>query len=289
MHRLPINEKKSCNTYDVEKKAISFIGCKWDFGSGKITPSPDKLATAIRHCSIFVRANTVAVIEWQRVIRKLVWIATLNRPLLSCMQRVFGSANNEQNQVIKIKDTWKKELRTLFPLLPMAAVSLNAVVSQIVLAFDASLEAGAVTKTVLEPAMAHQLWNQAQTVRCATKLPDNLELPMVKLISRTTRWKKLMAHRWTHSEHINGLEVAAAVLALAAAIRAGVRNQKLVMITDWLVVLGALQKGRSSSPTLLVRCRRFAALALAHNIRVTMVYVRSENNPADVHTRTQER
>ena len=98
-----------------------------------------------------------------------------------------------------------------------------------------------------------------------------------------------MAHRWNHSEHINGLEAAAAVLALETAVRAGVRNKKLVMLTDSLVVLGAFQKGRSSSPTLLVRFRRFAALLLAHNIRVTMVYVRSENNPADVYTRTEER
>ena len=45
LNRLPINERKSSRHGVIEKSAITFIGCHWDFASMSITPSPDKLAS----------------------------------------------------------------------------------------------------------------------------------------------------------------------------------------------------------------------------------------------------
>ena len=131
----------------------------------------------------------------------------------------------------------------------MASVTLDTNISSTVIAFDASLEAGAVTKTVLQADLASSLWNQAQAARCTNTLSQNHELPIVKLIANTCTWEKTLCHRWLQKEHINNLEAAAAILALEAAIRGGARNQRVIMLTDSLVVLGALQKGRYSSPS----------------------------------------
>ena len=286
LNGFPINENKSCRLEHVEKESITFIGCLWDFKRRNITPSPNKMATLIQHCNNLIKASVIPTAEWQRTIERLVWMATLNRPLLACMQTVFASTSDEGNITVPIRDVWKKELRNLFPLFPMANAILNMEVAPVVIAFDASLEAGAVAKTTLGKTLARTMWRQAQTTRCAKTFTHNYELPIVKLITNTFSWRKVMVHKWAKSEHINGLEAAAAVLALESAIRSGVHGQRLLMLTDSLVVMGALQKGRSSSPILLTRCRRFAALALAQNIRVTFCYVRSANNPADRHTRS---
>lgn len=140
------------------------------------------------------------------------------------MQRVFVSTLDDRRQVFQIKDLYKTELRTLFPLLTLAAVTLNTDISPIVVAFDASLEAGAVTKTVLDQNLIRSLWNQAHTNRCANYIPSNHELPIAKLVAKTYPWSKVMVHQWERTEHINGLEAAAAVLALESAIRAGVHD-----------------------------------------------------------------
>ena len=213
-------------------------------------------------------------------------MATLNRPLLACMQNIFASTSDEGNSTVQIWGVWKKELQKLFSLLPMAKATLNMRIASVVIDFDASLEAEAVTKTTLAETLARTMWRQAQSARCAKTFTHNYELPIVKLIANNFPWRKVMVQKWAKSEHINGLEAAAAVLALEFGIRSGVHGQRLLMLTDTLLVMGAVRKGRSSSPILLSRCPRFAALALAHNIRATLCYVRSANNPADRHTRS---
>ena len=187
-----------------------------------ITASPDKLAKAIRQCSILIRASTVSTYEWKKVIGRLVWIAIINRPLLAYMKRVFSSGSENKSHVIQVKDVWKRELRTLFPLLSLAAVNINMPISTLVIAFDASLLAGAVTKTFVDNAFAHALWTAAQSTRCSSTLPQNHEMPIVKLLANGYPWTKLLSHQWIKEEHINGLEAASTVLALEAAIRAGV-------------------------------------------------------------------
>ena len=58
-------------------------------------------------------------------------------------------------------------------------------------------------------------------------------------------------------------------------------NRKFLCFTDSMVVLGALGKGRSSSPPLLRLCRRAAAMRLILGIRIFLRYVASEVNVAD--------
>lgn len=235
----------------------------------EINPSSDKLHSAIRQCNILARAATVSNFEWQRIIGKLVWMAVLNRPLLACMQRVFAGGAEERQQTVQIKDAWEKELQTLFQLLPLAAVRINMEISPMVVAFDASLKAGAVKKTFVGHKTARTLWDHTQAARCSNTIPPKDKLSIVKLIANTYSWKKVMSRNCTKQEHINGLEASAAVLALESAIRAGVHNQRIVMFTDSLAVIGALEKGQSLSPIIIVRFRRFMALALAHNVKST--------------------
>ena len=68
VNRLSINEKKSCSPGTIEKSAITFIGCHWNFNSMEISASADKLASIIKQYSILIGAASAAACEWQRII-----------------------------------------------------------------------------------------------------------------------------------------------------------------------------------------------------------------------------
>ena len=62
-------------------------------------------------------------------------------------------------------------------------------------------------------------------------------------------------------------------------------NQRVVMLVDAQAVMGAVCKGRSSSLSLRKEVMRIAALQLAGNLHLHLVYVPSEDNPADAPSR----
>ena len=80
---------------------------------------------------------------------------------------------------------------------------------------------------------------------------------------RRSRWVEAFRCVWRRPEHNNILECQAALQAVRYALRKGERwGMRLLLITDSLVVLGALSKGRSRARALLRLCRRTAALLL---------------------------
>jgi hypothetical protein len=58
-------------------------------------------------------------------------------------------------------------------------------------------------------------------------------------------------------------------------------GKRVLVLSDSQVVIGAVTKGRSSSPQLLRRLRTVSALVLAGGIRLSVRWVPSEFNPAD--------
>ena len=62
-------------------------------------------------------------------------------------------------------------------------------------------------------------------------------------------------------------------------------GSRLVVLIDAKAVLGAATKGRSSSPSLLRIMRSAASHILATNMLIRLVYVPSEDNPADAPSR----
>ena len=95
-------------------------------------------------------------------------------------------------------------------------------------------------------------------------------------------WKVVAAFRWAHSEHINALEARAAGTALRfAASRPSFIASSLLLLSDSVAVVGALAKGRSSSPALRLPIRSVQALCLAASIRLYPIWLHTTINPAD--------
>ena len=87
---------------------------------------------------------------------------------------------------------------------------------------------------------------------------------------------------WEKEEHQNILECRAAVAIRRRMARAPVHwRARVLIITDSLVTLGCMAKGRSSSRPLLHLCRQAAAVRLVSGVRPFFRWVSSPNNVAD--------
>eukprot|EP00438_Fugacium_kawagutii_P028761 Skav220381 [mRNA] locus=scaffold896:127637:129049:- [translate_table: standard] len=97
------------------------------------------------------------------------------------------------------------------------------------------------------------------------------------------RWRIVAGWSWTKgNEHINSLELRA----ILTSIRWRIEHQlhlgcRFIHLTDSLVCLHALTRGRSSSRKLRRTLSRLNALILAGNVHPLWGYIHTEQNPAD--------
>ena len=106
--------------------------------------------------------------------------------------------------------------------------------------------------------------------------------PLASVWSSLPRWRLVFKGRWERMEHINVLEFRTMVnVARYLARSATCWDTKYLVLTDSLVALGVLGKGRSSRPSLLALCRRLATMRMILGIRLYARHVVSEMNFAD--------
>eukprot|EP00438_Fugacium_kawagutii_P021772 Skav214889 [mRNA] locus=scaffold1749:153337:159325:+ [translate_table: standard] len=105
--------------------------------------------------------------------------------------------------------------------------------------------------------------------------------------SNLWRWRIVSGWRWRGDrEHINVLELRAVLCALRWRILKGhAQGQKLVHLTDSLVCLHTLTRGRTSSKKLRRTLSRINALLLLSNNVGVWTYVHTSLNPADAPSR----
>ena len=108
-----------------------------------------------------------------------------------------------------------------------------------------------------------------------------LKIPLSKSAFNT-----VICSRAQYKAHSGTLEAHALLLGLKWFLRAPSRHGKRVpFLVDAKAVLGAAAKGRSSAPSLRNEIRRIGAHVLAGNLLLKLVYVPSEDNPADAPSR----
>lgn len=101
--------------------------------------------------------------------------------------------------------------------------------------------------------------------------------------ARCWKWRIVAGWKWKHShEHINGLELRAILTTLRWRLEhSGHLKTRFIHLTDSLVCLHALSRGRSSSRKLRSTMSRINALVLASGVQPLWGYVHTEQNPAD--------
>ena len=117
-----------------------------------------------------------------------------------------------------------------------------------------------------QPAAAHPVWSA-----------------LAQACSFQTEWRQPLRRR----RHINLSELEAALLAEQSNLSSH-PGSRLLMGCDSQVSLGALVKGRSSSPSLNTMMKRFLPTVIGYNGYSHQQYVRSAENVADDPTRDRE-
>ena len=99
------------------------------------------------------------------------------------------------------------------------------------------------------------------------------------------RWRETCRWNWRKEkakEHNNIGELRGVIMAIRHVTRARTGwDRRTLVITDSLVALGVLAKGRSRSWPLLRLARQAAALILLFDVRLYLRYVESKRNHAD--------
>ena len=94
-------------------------------------------------------------------------------------------------------------------------------------------------------------------------------------------WKECRAFRWRRSEHINLLELRAAVHIQWRARRGRFHSFRTMLLIDNQSILAVIAKGRSSSRSVNHLLRKLAALCCTLNIYLLVAWVDTTENPAD--------
>jgi hypothetical protein len=102
----------------------------------------------------------------------------------------------------------------------------------------------------------------------------------------TSTWSVIVSSAWRYSQHINGLELHAAALALRHMLSSpGTLSTRLFLLLDSSVAFYSLWRGRSSSPALLPVIRQINSLLLVSGVALQPCWVPSKWNPADAPSR----
>ena len=106
--------------------------------------------------------------------------------------------------------------------------------------------------------------------------------PITDEWTKRADWHLVFSSTWGHQEHQNVLELRT-ILNLARHLSRTKASwgHRFLVLTDSLVSLGALSKGRSSSPSLLRLLRRWAAIRMALGISLALRWVPTHRNLAD--------
>jgi hypothetical protein len=99
-------------------------------------------------------------------------------------------------------------------------------------------------------------------------------------------WTTVVSTPWRDEEHINALELRAALLAVHWALSfPSALCRRVYLLLDSSVAFFTLWKGRSSSPQLLMVLRKVSAMLLAGGLTLLPGWVPSAVNPADAPSR----
>eukprot|EP00438_Fugacium_kawagutii_P009601 Skav222519 [mRNA] locus=scaffold2265:359570:365510:- [translate_table: standard] len=159
---------------------------------------------------------------------------------------------------------------------------------------------GHVTKKVIpgnEQVLVRKLTNmisiKGEDLLVSANTEENLKYHRLRasLPSNLWRWRIVSGWKWKGDrEHINVLELRAVLCAMKWRIIKGqAQGQKMVHLTDSLVCLHSLTRGRTSSKKLRRTLARINSLLLLSNNVGVWAYVHTSLNPADAPSREHHR
>lgn len=293
MANASIPRKRSKDITLVEN--ITALGCEISSRPHLAEPAADKLHKCF--CSLLdVLAKGVAS---PRAVNGLLgllqWFALLQRPYFATFNHVYEFVRREPAvQPTCLPLQVQQELAVAFGLLPLLAASLDKPCYPELMACDAAPEFGfGVCAAQCPVSVLQEVGRLAERRGDFVRLhSDNPEAELQRLgtphrLSLPKHsFKSLISKRACWKAHSGVLEGHGLLLCLKWVARnARKHHKKVVVLIDAKAVLGAAAKGRTSAPALRGVIRAIGAYSLASDSLLRLVYVPSEDNPADAPSR----
>jgi hypothetical protein len=220
--------------------------------------APESLVKLSLATNLLLRAGECTPAQLSSIVGKWTWPCLIVRPALSVFQHVyrFMSVDGFRRRRV-IWSTVKRELATMVDLAPLLVASLTVNFFQTVMCTDACETGFGV---------------------CASPMQQPHENVVPYLLQP---WRTIIAAPWKRKAHINTLELHAVLTMLKWVISCAAYNATVVSLCDSNVVISVVNKGRSSSATLLRVMRSIAAHCLWSGVVLRLLWVPTEVNPAD--------
>ena len=282
---------------------IKVIGFEIDGSTSRISLPMESQASLIRATLAVLHSPTLSSGVLSHVLGRWTWVMMLCRPTLAVFQHVYRFVQVAKGKRFNVWPSVRRELRMILSLLPLLCASLARPHFERVLASDASSLAGGVVSTSMRDVQHDSLWVLCSSKhhgslqplaqsRLASDLPPSLQQLHAVYSTHYERvmhssWKVIVSTAWRDaSEHINVLELRAALLALHHAVSyPSSHSSRVFLLLDSTVAYFSLWKGRSSSPQLLLVLRKITALLLASDLSLLLGWLPSAVNPADAPSR----
>jgi hypothetical protein len=245
-----------------------------------------------------LRVGTVSGSLLAHLVGRWTWVMLLRRPSLSVLQHVYRYSEVARGQPFTLWPSVRRELGMMIGLLPLLHARLDAGIFRHAIASDASSEGGGVVATEVTPQLHSDLWPLCsarhhavqQTIQNAERVRSHrsVDSSSAGLFSvyysavAAAPWRTIISKPWSGEEHINTLELRAALLAVHWCLSyPSALSSRVYLLLDSTVAFFALWKGRSSSPKMITVLRKINALLLAGGLTLLPGWLPSELNPAD--------
>jgi hypothetical protein len=267
---------------------VEGLGLEIDGESGRIGVSPAKLwklcdATVALLSQRFVSGDQLRVL-----MGRWTWACLVNRPSLSVFNSVYRYIEVADYRHFILWPSVRRELELVLGLAPLLFVDVTSQFHECVVATDASGQGQGVVASDVPSGVVNSVVAECGVFSSVTdsgddQLASDCSPELVRFI-QDCDWQVIVSSRWREPEHINSLEfraVSTAIRWLLASQCFSVFGSKLLFLCDSQVVVGALRKGRSPSRLLLRRIRSIAAHLFAAKLRLTVLWIPTDVNPAD--------
>ena len=307
---------KQSKVVEPTSDTVKVIGFDIGGRTASIALPTESMHSLARATITVLRQGAVTGTLLSHLMGRWTWVMLLRRCSLAVFQHAYRFVAVSKGRRFSLWPSVRAELVQLLGLLPLMTAALASPYFHRAIASDASEYGGGVVTTPLTQEVTRRLWPVCSTrhhavlqtilnkeqVRAALHSPAAWGDPRLDIAHAATRsfdafyrhvrsapWTTIVSTAWRGVEHINALELRAALLAVHWALSfPSSLGRRVFLLVDSTVSFFALWKGRSSSPKLLLVLRKISALLLAGGLSLLPGWVPSAVNPADGPSRVIE-
>lgn len=291
-HGIPRNEAKDVNL----QPCIKALGCELSSKPALVQPSAEKLLVLVEGLADLVLSRRCTPRGLNAALGLAQWFCLLQRPCYSIFHAVYEEVRQlPAGRTRTISAGVVDEVGLFWLLSPLLPAAMDRQHFSGLLACDASSEYGfGVFLLRCGSAIAEEVTCLAERRGDFVRLfpeesepapRDRLGKPH-RLPFRKCDFSIVVSKRAVWRAHSSALEAHGLLLAVKWVSRAAKNYHKRIPIMiDAKAVLGAASKGRSSAPALVGPLRQLAALVLTSDLLLRLVYIPTEDNPADAPSR----